>query len=508
MLDVGWGDLIDHLGNDPQHPQHRALYGVDRRCPRVFLSAAREVALTKPIIVIKAGRTAAAAQAAASHTGALTGSDEVLDAAFRRCGVLRVNTIGELFNMAEVLAKQPRPAGPRLTILTNAGGPGVLATDALIGSGGTAGRAWRPRRSSALDAILPAHWSHGNPVDILGDAGAERYLEALKIAAQDPNSDGLLVTLTPQAMSEPTQRGRAAAPARRAEPASRCWPAGWAGPRSRPASEILNHANIPTFPFPDTAARAFTYMWRYNDNLRGLYETPVLTDDAHYSPPDRALAEQIVQAARAAGRTLLNEAESKQLLAAYGIPTVETRVATSLDQALKDAEAIGYPVVLKLFSATITHKTDVGGVQLNLTDAAAVRRAYQQIERSVAEHAGAEHFGGVTVQPMIKLGDAYELIVGSSVDPQLGPVLLFGTGGQLVEVFQDRALGLPPLTTTLARRMMEQTRIFTALKGVRGARRSTWARSTRSWCASASWWPSSAGSRRSTSTRCWPRPSG
>jgi acetyltransferase len=464
MLDVGWGDLIDYLGNDP-HTHSIVLYMESIGDARAFLSAAREVALTKPIIVIKAGRTAAAAKAAASHTGALTGSDEVLDAAFRRCGVLRVNSIGELFNMAEVLAKQPRPHGPRLTIVTNAGGPGVLATDALIGSGGTLA-SLAPETVAALNTILPAHWSHSNPIDILGDADPERYMQAIDIAANDVNSDGLLVVLTPQAMTEPTrvaeqvrQRGLTGG-----KPLLASW---MGGAEVAAGEEILNRANIPTFPFPDTAARSFTYMWRYNDNLRGLYETPALPDDATQGTPDRALAEQIVQIVRASGRTLLNEAESKQLLAAYGIPTVETRIATSIEAALDCADAIGYPVVLKLFSKTITHKTDVGGVQLNLTDPTAVRQAYRAIERSVTENAGAEHFGGVTVQPMVRL-NGYELILGASADSQFGPVLLFGSGGQLVEVFKDRALGLPPLTTTLARRMMEQTRIYTALKGVRG----------------------------------------
>jgi acetyltransferase len=465
MLDVGWGDLIDYLGDDP-HTHSIVLYMESIGDARAFLSAAREVALTKPIIVIKAGRTAAAAKAAASHTGALTGSDEVLDAAFRRCGVLRVNSIGELFNMAEVLAKQPRPCGPRLTILTNAGGPGVLATDALIGSGGTLA-SLAPETVAALDQILPPHWSHANPIDILGDADPQRYMQAIEIAANDVNSDGLLVVLTPQAMTEPSrvaehlrQRGQIGG-----KPLLASW---MGGAEVAAGEEILNRANIPTFPFPDTAARSFTYMWRYNDNLRGLYETPALPDDATQGTPDRALADQIIQTVRSSGRVLLNEAESKQLLAAYGIPAVQTRIATSIEAALECADAIGYPVVLKLFSSTITHKSDVGGVQLNLATPTAVRQAYRAIEQSVTEKAGAEHFGGVTVQPMITLAEAYELILGASADAQFGPVLLFGSGGQLVEVFKDRALGLPPLTTTLARRMMEQTRIYTAFKGIRG----------------------------------------
>lgn len=464
MADVGWGDLINYLGDDAR-TQSIVIYMESIGDARAFLSAAREVALTKPIIVIKAGRTAQAAQAAASHTGALTGSDDALEAAFRRCGVLRVSTIAELFYMAEVLAKQPRPKGPRLTILTNAGGPGVLATDALITSGGEL-TTLSEGTVEALNEILPPHWSRHNPIDILGDADPERYAKALEIAARDPNSDGLLVILTPQDMTDPTQTAERLKPY--AKSTGKPVLASWMGGASVTAGEtILNRANIPSFPYPDTAARMFTSMWRYAYNLRGIYETPSLAGDADERAPDRARAEEIVRTTRAAGRTLLTEVESKQLLAAYGIPTVETRVALDETDAVRSAEGIGYPVVLKLFSETLTHKTDVGGVRLNLGDAEAVRHAYREIQTSVRERAGAGHFLGVTVQPMVRL-DGYELIVGSSLDAQFGPVLLFGSGGQLVEVFRDRALALPPLNTTLARRMMEQTRIFRALQGVRG----------------------------------------
>jgi acetyltransferase len=244
--------------------------------------------------------------------------------------------------------------------------------------------------------------------------------------------------------------------------------ASWMGGASVAAGEdILNRANIPTFPYPDTAARAFNYMWRYSYNVRSLYETPMFLSDIDEDAPDRSLAEKIIQNARQSGRTILTEFESKQLLIAYGIPAVETRVATSEAEAVRLAAEIGYPVVLKLLSETITHKTDIGGVQLNLTDATAVRASYGAIKASVSDKVGARHFQGVTVQPMFKL-DGYELIIGSSIDPQLGPVLLFGTGGQLVEVFKDHALALPPLNTTLVRRMIEQTKIYTAIKGIRG----------------------------------------
>jgi len=464
MLDVGWGDLIYYFGDDPR-TKSILLYMESVGDARSFLSAAREVALSKPILVIKAGRSEAASRAAASHTGSLTGSDEVLDAAFRRSGVLRVHNIADLFYMAEVLGRQPRPSGPRLTILTNAGGPAVLATDALVANGGELAEL-SPESLQRLDEFLPAHWSHNNPIDVLGDADPERYARALEIASQDPNSDGLLVILAPQGMTDPSHI------AERLKPYAKQYGkpvlASWMGGNSIAEGEaFLNAAGIPTFPFPDTAARAFTYMWRYTYNLRGLYETPALTDNSELNDASRKQVEQIIHSARNRGRVLLTELESKQLLSLYGIPTVETHAAGSEDDAAALATKLGFPVVLKVFSETITHKTDVGGVKLNLQDEAAVRSAYRAIQSSVAEKVSPDQFSGVTVQPMVKL-DGYELILGSSVDPQFGPVILFGSGGQLVEVYRDRALALPPMNTTLAQRMMEQTRIFTALKGVRG----------------------------------------
>ncbi len=465
MVDVGWGDLIYYLGNDPR-TKSIVIYMESIGNARSFISAAREVALNKPIIVIKPGRSAAAAKAAASHTGSLTGSDEVLEAAFRRSGVLRVNNIADLFYMAEVLSKQPSPRGNRLTIVTNAGGPGVLATDALIMGGGELAEL-TPETMEAYNAVLPATWSHNNPVDIIGDASPERYAKALEIAAKDPHSDGILVILTPQAMTDPTRIAEQLKPLARQE--GKPLIASWMGGVDVAAGEeILNRANIPTFPYPDTAARAFNYMWRYSYNLKGLYETPAISEESAGWTPDRKLVGDIIGRARGEGRSILTEFESKQLLAAYGVPTAQTIIATDAGAAVKAAGQIGYPVVLKLYSETITHKTDVGGVQLNLGDAETVERAFHAIQASVSEKAGAQHFQGVTVQPMIKLKDAYELIIGSSLDPQFGPVLLFGTGGQLVEVFKDRSLALPPLNTTLARRMMEQTKIYKALKGVRG----------------------------------------
>ncbi|NJK61251.1 MAG: GNAT family N-acetyltransferase, partial [Oscillatoriales cyanobacterium SM2_1_8] len=396
--------------------------------------------------------------------GALAGSDEVLNAAFRRCGVLRVDNISDLFDMAEVLSKEPKlPQGKRLLVVTNAGGPGVIATDALIQEKGELAPL-APATRTELDALLPAHWSHGNPIDILGDADAERYGQALAIAAQDPNSDAILVILTPQSMSQPTET--AAKLIACAEACPKPILASWMGGEAvAPAVQALNAAAIPTFGYPDTATHIFNYMCRYSANLQALYETPVLPPAE--ALPDRAGVAHLLTAVQATGRSLLTEYEAKQVLTAYDLPVVPTHPAFTAAEAVAIAEGLGYPVVLKLLSETITHKTEVGGVQLNLGDAAAVAAAFARIRASVMAIAPAA-FGGVTVQPMISAQGGYELIVGSSTDPQFGPVLLFGSGGQLVEVFQDRALALPPLNSTLARRLIERTRIYPALLGVRG----------------------------------------
>ncbi len=464
MLDVGWGDLIYHFGDDP-HTRSILLYMESVGDARAFLSAARETALSKPIIVIKAGRSEAASRAAASHTGALTGSDDVLEAAFRRCGVLRVQSIADLFYMAEVLSKQPRPRGPRLTIVTNAGGPGVLATDSLIATGGEL-TALSASSLEQLSSFLSPHWSHSNPIDVLADADAERYVKAVDIAAKDPGSDGLLAIIAPQGLADPTQVAERMKVL--AHSTSKPLLASWMGGDGvAEGTAILNTAGIPTFSYPDTAARAFTYMWRYTYNLRGLYETPALVEGSQAAGTARVMVYEMVQRVRENGRTMLNEFEAKQLLAQYGIPVVETRAAASEDQAVACAEEIGYPVVVKLLSNTIAHKTDVDGVRLRLQNSEQVRGAYRAIRTTVSEKAGAEHFARVTVQPMAKR-DGYELILGSAIDPQFGPVILFGSGGVMVEVYRDRALALPPLNTTLAQRLMEQTKIYSALLGVRG----------------------------------------
>lgn len=455
MVDVGWGDLINYFGNDPC-TKSILIYMESIGDARGFLSAAREVALTKPIVLIKAGRSSESAKAAASHTGALAGSDEAFSAALRRVGVLRVDTIEELFSMAETLAKQPLPKGPRLTIVTNAGGPGVIATDALVASGGqlaplsTAG-------FEELSKCLPAQWSRNNPIDVLGDAGADKYQEATRIAMNEPDSDGTLVILTPQDMTDSTGTAQKLAELRTED---KPLLASWMGAGSvAEGAEILSRAGIATFAYPDAACKAFALMWKYKQQLRSIYETPQV-QRTRSAGSDAA---KLIDGVRAEGRVLLDEYESKKVLESYGIPTVPTHLVTSVKDAVCVAKELGFPVVLKLASRTITHKTDVGGVKLHLQSEEAVRKAYHEIETAVAAH----DFEGVTVQPMIKL-DGYELIIGSTVDAEFGPVMLFGFGGQLVEIYKDRALGLPPLTSTLARRLMEQTKIYHALLGTRG----------------------------------------
>ena len=464
MLDVGWGDLIYYFGDDP-HTKSILVYMESVGDARSFLAAAREIALGKPIIVIKAGRSEAASRAAASHTGALTGSDDVLEAAFRRCGVLRVQNIADLFYMAEALSKQPRPRGPRLSIVTNAGGPGVLATDALMATGGEL-TVFSPVTLQELDGFLSPHWSHSNPVDVLADADAGRFVRVVNIVSKDPAADGLLAIIAPQGLADPT--AAATEMVKYAHTSGKPLLASWMGGDGvAEGTAILNTGGIPTFSYPDTAARAFTYMWRYTYNLRGLYETPAMVEGPEPAIDARKKVTDFVHQARASGRTLLNEFEAKQVLASYGIPVVETRDAESEDQVVATAFAMGYPVVLKLLSNTIAHKTDVDGVRLSLQNEDQLRGAFRSIRASVTEKAGAQHFLGVTVQPMVRR-DGYELILGSTIDAQFGPVILFGSGGVMVEVYRDRALALPPLNTTLAQRLMEQTKIFAALNGVRG----------------------------------------
>ncbi len=463
MIDVGWGDLIDYLGNDP-NTRSIVIYMESIGDARSFLSAAREVALSKPIIVIKAGRSPEAAEASMSHTGAWSGSDEVLDAAFRRCGVLRVEKVADLFYMAEVLARQPRPRGPRLAIVSNAGGPGVIATDSVIQHGGKLA-SLSEQTIAELDKVLPAPWSRANPVDILGDADPDRYADAVRIVASDENTDGVVVILTKQALTDPTQTAEKLRPYAKLQ--GKPILATWMGGADVAAGlSILNHAGIPTYPYADSAARAFSYMWQYTYNLRGIYETPEVAPDISRAE-QREMAAEVIQVARGMKRTLLSWSEAERLLAAYGIPTVENLLATDEDQAVRYARAVGYPVVMKAIRQAVTQETGLRGAQLNLLNSDAVRKAFRAIRDAVTASAGEKGFLGVSIQRMVKQA-GYEVVLSSRIDPQFGPVLVFGASGRLGRALKDQALALPPLTMTLARRMLEQTRVFAAFLGEHG----------------------------------------
>jgi acetyltransferase len=464
MLDVDFADLLDYFGDDP-NTRSVVLYMESVGDVRKFLSAARSVARAKPVIVVKSGRHEAGARAAASHTGAMAGSDAVFDAAFRRAGVLRVTSIPDLFHMSEILDMQPAPRSPALAIVTNAGGPGVMATDALMLSGGQLASLSKDSLA-ALDAVLPPFWSRANPIDVLGDATPQRYCKAVEICARDQGVQGLLVLLAPQAMTDPTETARLLVPL--AHLSGKPLLASWLGGEDvRAGRRILNDAGIPTFDSPEAAIRSFLHMVQYQRSQELLYETPKAIPEVAAPAGDRGST--LIAAVRAAGRTLLTEVEAKTLLASYGIPVTPTVPAANPEEAIAAARKLGYPVVLKLLSQTITHKSDAGGVLLNLGNDEAVRQGFDTIRKNLKVRLHEAGFEGVTVQPMIR-DRGHELIVGSTVDAQFGPVILFGAGGILVEILQDRALALPPLNRTLARRLIERTNIYQVLQGVRGQR--------------------------------------
>jgi acetyltransferase len=459
MLDVGWGDLIEYLGTDPA-TESIVIYMESIGDARSFLEAATTVAVHKPIIVIKAGRTEAAAKAAASHTGTMTGSDAVLDAAFRRAGVLRVDWIGDLFHIAEVLAKQAHPKGRRLAIVTNAGGPGVLAADALMLGGGELATLSQ-HTMDALDAILPAHWSRGNPIDILADASEETFERAVELAMHDEGCDGVLAITAPLVAARPLTMAKSIA--KYADLGKPLLAAFMGGDTVSDAEGLMSRGGIPTFAFPDDAVRVFNYMWKYSENLSTLESATLPIRSVALASPMSTIIELALQE----GRTVLTEVESKELLASFGIPVVPTKAAVNVEEAIHAARSTGFPVVVKLLSKTITHKSDIGGVRLNLHTEDDVRRAFDDIRAAVVAHASAQDFCGVSVQPMVRY-DGFELILGSSIDAQFGPVILFGAGGVFAEVMKDAVLELPPLNQWLARRMIDQTQISRALKGVRG----------------------------------------
>jgi acetyltransferase len=466
MIDVDFGDLIDYFGTDPQ-TRSILMYVEGITEARKFMSAARHFARTKPIIVVKAGKFTESAKAVASHTGSLAGEDDIYDAAFKRAGIVRVEEIDDLFNAAEVLGTQPLPRGPNLAVITNAGGPGVMATDALVAKGGKLAKLSQ-KTMDVLNGVLPSFWSKGNPIDILGDAKADRYKAAVEACLNDENVDGILVIFTQQAGGESTEIAETIVELARsrAYQGKTILTSFMGYDAVQEANRTFNANNIPTYSTPEQAIKTYMYMYQYERNLELIYETPeeLPVDSA---PPKRPIM-VILRNATLEGREILTEDEAERLLKYYNFPVVDTAVATTADEAVASARQMGYPVVLKILSPEIVHKTEVGGVILDIHSEAEVRQAFSMIVQRAKAYSPNAQIIGVTVQPMIER-KGYEVIIGGKTDPLFGPVILFGMGGVGVELFKDYSIGLPPLNTTLIRRMMEETKVYQLLKGYRNA---------------------------------------
>ncbi|MDQ1924002.1 bifunctional acetate--CoA ligase family protein/GNAT family N-acetyltransferase [Massilia pseudoviolaceinigra] len=464
--DIDFGDLLDYLASDP-HTSAILLYMEDVRHARKFMSAARAAARSKPTLVLKAGRVAEGAKAAASHTGALAGSDDVYDAAIRRAGMLRVLGTEDLFAAVATLAHARPLFGERLVILTNGGGPGVMATDAVVSGKGSMAQL-APDTVARLDAVLPSTWSGANPVDIIGDAPVQRYVDALNIVLQDPQADAILFIHAPTAIVPSLEIARAIAPLAKASSRNilACWLGGDAVAEAR---AIFTEAGIPSFGTPEEAVSAYLQIVQYRRNQNLLMQVPpAACDDALADgAANPAAARALVHAALASGRTLLSEPETKAVLAAYGVAVVQTRSTASVEEAVAAAREIGFPVALKILSPDITHKSDMGGVALDLEDADAVRAVAQRMNKRLAELQPQARLEGFSVQQMARRPEAHELIIGVATDPVFGPVILFGQGGIAVEVTADHAVALPPLNVVLARDLISRTRVARLLAGYR-----------------------------------------
>ncbi|NNM00604.1 MAG: GNAT family N-acetyltransferase, partial [Gammaproteobacteria bacterium] len=461
-LDVDVGDVIDYLGSCSA-PRALLLYIETLHDARKFITAARSVSRRMPIIVIKSGRFAAGARAAASHTGALMGNDAVFDAAIQRAGLLRVYAVEELFEAVETLARTRRPRGDRLAIITNGGGVGVMAVDSLVGGGGAVATL-QEDTLTALDACLPETWPRANPVDIIGDADAQRYTRAIEAVDGDPGINAILVMLVPSAMVDNLAVAQAVVDVAGSTRKTllTCWMGEAAVAEAR---AVFNAAGIATYETPEAAIRAFNHLVSYGRNQLELLETPLRSPEA--GAPDRDWARSVIDGALQRERYLLTEPESKALLAAYGIPVVETRIARDVEQGCILAAEIGYPVAVKVLSEDISHKTDVGGVLLDIDDAAELRDTAGRMLERIRELQPDARIDGLTIQQMARWPDAFEIIIGASVDPVFGPSIMFGQGGTAVEVLKDTAVGLPPLNSVLARRIVERTRISALLQGYR-----------------------------------------
>ncbi|HUV80117.1 MAG TPA: bifunctional acetate--CoA ligase family protein/GNAT family N-acetyltransferase [Candidatus Bathyarchaeia archaeon] len=461
MIDVDFGDLIDLLGEDP-NTKSIMIYMESIENAKKFMSAARGFARNKPIIVVKSGRFAESSKAALSHTGAMAGDDQVYDAAFKRVGVVRVKEVEDLFNAAEVLDSANLPKGPRLAIITNAGGPGVMATDALIELGGELAELSEDSLKE-LNSVLPPYWSKSNPIDVLGDSDTARYVNAIKICLND-EVDGILVIYTPQGAAKTDELAKSVA-----EIAKNTWKpiitAWMGGEEVEGARKILSRHDIPTYETPEDAVKTYEYMYRYARNLELLYETPAELP-VDQAPPKHNLKALIRRSVKE-GRTILTEDESKRFLMNYGIPVTRPYMAKNVEKAIRIANEIGYPVVLKIVSPEIVHKSDVGGVVRGIESEKRLRDEYEKLIERVKENAPAARIEGLAVQKMIENID-YEIIVGSKKDEDFGSIILFGMGGIGTEIFGDFSIGIPPLNQTLARRLMEETKVYRMIQGYRG----------------------------------------
>lgn len=460
MIDVDLGDLIDHFGTDPK-TRSILMYIEGITNAKEFMSAARHFARTKPIIVVKAGRFRETARADVSHTESLIDEDMVYDAAFKRAGIVRVEDIADLFSCAEVLGMQPVPKGPNLAIITNAGGPGLMATDALLAREGKLAKLSQ-ETIETLDSILPHYWSRGNPIDILDDAKTDRYRAAVEACIKDRNVDGLLIIYTPQGIADPADiAGRIVELCKRDIWSSRTFLTSFMGYEEvEKASRLFTENSIPTFSTPEQAVSTYMYIYRYKRNLELLYETP---EELPLDSLPSFLLQVIMRNAARETREILTGTDATEFLECYKIPVVETLVAKTPDEAALSASQIGYPVVLKILCPQIVHKTDAGGVVLDIHSEAELREAFDTVIQRAREHNPEAEIHGVTVQPMVKGG--YEVILRSKTDPLFGPVILFGMGGLGVELYKDIAIGLPPLNQTLARRIMEDTKAYRILGG-------------------------------------------
>lgn len=462
MADVDFGDMLDYLASDAD-TRAILLYIEAVKNARKFMSAARAAARSKPVVVVKAGRHTASARAAASHTGALAGSDAVYDAAFRRAGMLRVLTLEDLFDAVETLALARPPGGNQLVILSNGGGTAVMAADALVGDGGELA-VLNSETAARLDDVLPATWSHANPVDIIGDADGERYAAALTVLLEERSADGILVLNCPTAVASSDVAAQAVIAALPKRPSTTVLTS-WIGEREakQPRIRFREHG-IPTYDSPEDAVKAFMQMVNYRRNQAMLMETPPSLPEL-FQPDQGAARAQIKQALKH-GRSWLSQTEATSVINAYGIPTLPTYQAATPAIVGQKARDIGARVALKINSVDILHKSDVGGVVLNIEPADAETAASEMLARVAAAQPEAQ-LDGFIMQPMIRRGDAWELIAGMFSDRQFGPTLLFGHGGTAVEVIDDQALGLPPLNLKLAHELMAGTRIYRRLQGYR-----------------------------------------